>query len=199
MKRRRRSCFFRDEQLDGFGERPFEGARPARRRRLGDEPGVGAGPLDHRRRILRGGRRCLADRGGEWDEEGDRGWLHDRRDALVDAERCACGVEFTEYVRHGRHRQAGKINTRNTRRPGNEDTQTAADTSGTAAEKTEQQTSPPIENRVANSALQGAHSEITAAREATGGIPSGFVKRLISLRARGAWVSEVVRGRPRSV
>src|SRR5215475_15352640 len=51
---------------------------------------------------------------GEWDEEGDRGWLHDRRDALVDAERCACGVEFTEYVRHGRRRQAGKINTRTT-------------------------------------------------------------------------------------
>src|SRR5215813_13609470 len=111
MKRRRRACFFRDEQLDWFGQRSVKGAMRARRRRLGDESRVGARPLDHRRGILRSGWWRLADRAGERDEEGDRSWLHDRRDALVDAERCACGVEFTEYVSHGRRRQAGQINT----------------------------------------------------------------------------------------
>jgi len=87
----------------------------------------------------------------------------------------------------------GTTEHRNDGTAGTEETQTAADTSGTAAEKPEQQTrGPPIGKRVANPALTGTHSEITAARDATDGVRSGFFKRMNSLSRRWEpWVSEV--------
>src|SRR5215468_1808065 len=108
MKRRRSACFFRHEQLDWFRDlchpersegsalQSLEGAMRAWCRRLGDEPRVGACPLDHWRGILRGGRRRLADRRGDGDEQSDQRSFHDRQDMLASAKRLGCWAY--EYV-----------------------------------------------------------------------------------------------------
>src|SRR5262245_15034979 len=69
-----------------------------------------------------------------------------------------------------------------------EETQTAADTSGTAADRSDWESSSE------SPALQGTRSEITTARDAIRGVPSGVFKEneFLSLQTLGALWSSVV-------